>query len=171
LSRLLLLTACFAGGLLLAASFERGSGPWLLLAVLGAALALRRRRWAAVTPLLSLAAGGLAIALRLAAAQDHDVHGELRGILEGTVEATVRTPRGARIVLADVQNADPAGAVLPSRVELMAVRGAARGLEHARPGERALRELARTPAVLRGRSGCVGGGSEPWGCRSSRRSP
>ena len=105
MSRLLFLTACFAGGILLADQAGLPPGAWIGLALVGLPLALLPRAGLAGAAVLAVAAGGCALAFRLEAADDHDVHAELRATLEGTVESAIHTERGVRILLAEVRNA------------------------------------------------------------------
>jgi competence protein ComEC len=136
LSRLLLLTASFAGGILLADQADVRAGVWIGLALVGAPVALVPRSALAGAAVLSVAAGGWALALRLEAADAHEVHAELRATLEGTVEAAIHTERGVRILFEDVRNGLRPRPVLPPRVEVFVPRGRAWALEQAETGER-----------------------------------
>jgi competence protein ComEC len=136
LSRLLLLTGCFAGGILLADQADLRTGVWIGLALAGVPLALLPGTGLAGAALLSVAAGACALTFRLEAADAHEVHAELRATLEGTVESALHGERGVRILLEDVRNAVVSRPRLPRRVEIFVPRGKASALEQAESGER-----------------------------------
>jgi competence protein ComEC len=146
LSRLVLLTACFAAGILLADHTDLPTGAWTGIALVGVPLALRPRWGLAGAAVLTVAAGGCALALRLETADAHEIHRELRVTLEGTVGSARRAERGVRVLLEDVQNATGSRPVLPSRVEVFVPRGKVPALERAETGERwRLRVRLRPP--------------------------